>query len=207
MGTGMRLFFFKEKMQLRSASFPVAVTYIAPCISQTLWPMISWPGNDFLLLRVYLRWPLVHSCFFYTLRVFSRKFERSHTQKQPTPVIFLTFLMSQQILRRSDVWNTHTPADTHKLCWQCVLWVPGSSRGLSCCLDIWLLRQIWLIWEGQESSVQQRTDCNRTSPLVRPPPHTVPGLHPARLKTDQSSGIQMVWAAGEREELRGAGRI
>lgn len=206
MGTGMRLF-FKKKMQLHSASFPVAVTYIAPCISQTLWPMISWPGNDFLLLSGL---PPMTSCsfmfFFYSQSIFQKIRQISHTKK-PTPVIFLTFLMSQQILRRSDVWNTHTPADTHKLCWQCVLRVPGSSRGLSCCLDIWLLRQIWLIWEGQESSVQQRTDCNRTSPLVRPPPHTVPGLHPERLKTDQSSGIQMVWAAGEREELRGAGRI
>lgn len=100
----------------------------------------------------------------------------------------------KESLWRNDVWNTHTHADTHThtLCWQCVLWVPGSSRGLSCCLDIWLLRQIWLIWDGQESSVQQRTDCTRTSPLVRPPPHTVPGLHPRWLKTDQSSGIQMV---------------
>lgn len=40
-------------------------------------------------------------------------------------------------------------AYTWALCWQRVLEVAGSSRGgLSCCLDIWLLRQNWLIWDG-----------------------------------------------------------
>lgn len=56
---------------------------------------------------------------------------------------------------RNNVWNAHTHADTSALCWQCALWVPGSSRGWSRCANIWLLRQIWLIWDGPESSVHQ----------------------------------------------------
>lgn len=134
--------------------------------------------------------------------------KKKHTHKQKRPKIFMPsiFDVSTDLWRNvsgvKDLWNIHTCADEHTLCWQWVLWVPGSSRGLSRCLDIWLLRQIWLIWDGQETSVQRGTDCARTSPLVRPPPHTVPGLHPAQLKTDPSSGIQMVWAVGEREQRR-----
>lgn len=130
----------------------------------------------------------------------------THTKKSPRDSSLNTFDVSTDLWRNvsgvKDLWNTHTCVDTRTLCWQCVLWVPGSSRGLSRCLDIWLLRQIWLIWDGQETGVQRRTDCTRTSPLVRPPPRTVPGLHPARLKTDPSSGIQMVWAVGEQEQRR-----
>lgn len=42
MEAGMSFFF---KMQVHSASSPVAVTYITPCMSQTLWQMITWPKN------------------------------------------------------------------------------------------------------------------------------------------------------------------
>lgn len=44
MEAGMSFFF---KMQVHSASPPVAVTYITPCMSQTLWQMITWPKNYF----------------------------------------------------------------------------------------------------------------------------------------------------------------
>lgn len=150
METGMSLFL----KHFHSASSPVAVTYIAPCISHTLWQMSTCSKTDFLLLQGYSLVPCCSFMFFFIsqshLRIWKK---RRKTKSVPSiPVSFWCLNRSlKECLWRKDVWNIHSLADTHThtLCWQCVLWVPGSSRGLSCCLDIWLLRQIWLIWDGR----------------------------------------------------------
>lgn len=178
-------------MHFHSASSPVSVTYIAPCISQTLWQMITWPKNDFLLLQGYLCCPVVHSCCF--------ELKENLKSTKNTCNMYDFFDVSTDLCRnvsRGAMWEMHTPMQTHThtLCWQCVLWVPGSSRGLSCCLDIWLLRQIWLIWDGQESSITAQDRLLQDNPTgpTSPAHYDRPPSSTAQLKTDQLSGIQMV---------------